>query len=329
MPYSNIKGPFSKYQLFRVIKNPYGLITGYAFFILLLIAGFLWINPKNEPDPLADYHTGIVALASWPWALLGAALAIGFLTVSILDGLKPKFRIVLSQGWVNDWLDDGSDWNFIWWRFLESRAERNKITRERNNNSDDLSNQSAPLNTRAKPDKQEAQRQLEFLATSGDNKALYKLPIANMCGQIVVALQVAVESPEIYYDLLFGLLINNTKDYSTLLDLETIRALDQSATVNDKDSVTYFEAKARIGAFIQRKVDTLQINSEEKWRRFTWFLTLLLSFTISFLGIGLIAGSLVLNVWTRLFVVGLLTYEGAYLGKILGSAMSYFSKKLL
>jgi hypothetical protein len=57
-----------------------------------------------NPQQFLKDQSYIDSYLTWPWALLLASIAIGFLTMTLLEGLKPNSRYRFAQRELADWL---------------------------------------------------------------------------------------------------------------------------------------------------------------------------------------------------------------------------------
>ncbi|MFZ0334785.1 MAG: hypothetical protein WAN10_10100 [Candidatus Acidiferrales bacterium] len=134
----------------------------------------------------------------------------------------------------------------------------------------------------------QAKTDLVHLATAGDDRAFYSLPIEQLCGQINAATQVILDYPARHWDLLRCL-----ASQSKLADLAAINPPDpaiQSArkallrkpaiqlTDAEHDQVDELvAARNRVSHQIQRAVDSLQISIGFRWKFWMQFFAILFS----------------------------------------------------
>ncbi|MFZ3245828.1 MAG: hypothetical protein WA185_12205, partial [Candidatus Acidiferrales bacterium] len=134
----------------------------------------------------------------------------------------------------------------------------------------------------------QAKTDLIHLATAGDERAFYSLPIDQLCGQINAATQVILDYPARHWDLLRCL-----ASQSKPADLAAINPPDptiQSArkallrkpaiqlTDPEHDQVDELVgARNRVSHQIQRAVDSLQISIGFRWKFWMQFFAILFS----------------------------------------------------
>jgi len=164
----------------------------------------------------------------------------------------------------------------------------------------------------------QAEQELTLLATGGDKSALYRLPVEQLCGQVIAAAQAAMDSPRLYVNLLACLGGTSVVEYQrreTVLQYfpesggtSTIRRLDLDWVFNppvedlraaqmhmsgpepnqgwNQDNLDLYKAaRNRVSQRIQRSVDGLQIYLGSWWKLSMQLGALMLSFVIA-TGIG-------------------------------------------
>lgn len=241
--------------------------------------------------------------SGWPWEMLGASFAIGFITMTIIEGMKPYIRKHRFKSWVETWLKEGYDLHYMVgggpFNIYDQRPSAIKKG-ERFYEKKDLN--------------YDAGTQLKLLATGGDDDALYRLPVENLCGQLLIAVQAALDKP-VDYNALLVCCINRSLQPDVLKpDLETLFMQDEFSGTQAQPE-NYLEAKNRISNYIQRNIDRLQINIDHKWKKLLWHYSLGISFFLTLM-ICLLAATQ-MNALALVIVVVLVTYEAAFFAGLL------------
>ncbi len=215
------------------------------------------------------------ALGNWVWVLLKIGLFAGALSMAIIQMFKDfsPLRNIFQRLWLRGW--------------LEEKAE------------------SAPQINGVKVDASGAEKTLVQLATAGDRRALYNLPVEQLCGQIVAAMQAALDSPSAYSDLVYCLGQGTAAPPPTPpgqrgsetasrpeLDLELIRKPPTEAMRKSREMLlhdersakqveAYTAARNRVLHQVQRAVDSLQIALGRLWKKSLQVAALTLSVVIA------------------------------------------------
>ncbi len=120
----------------------------------------------------------------------------------------------------------------------------------------------------APPDPSLAERRIISLATDGDDRALYDLPIEQMCGQVNAALQVVLDYPARDADV-----VRIVASESSPGDLAQLLAGPGDGTpAQAAQRSAFVDARTRITHQFQRAVDGFQIRTSFRWK---WWLQLL------------------------------------------------------
>jgi hypothetical protein len=251
------------------------------------------------PDLLSGENNILEILRGWPWVMLSAAIVIGIFTMTIVEGLKPLLRSWLFRNWVDNWLWQGLIVHLHWTKADDETIPSLFIGLP--NISDFPSEEHKTV-----------LNQLELLATGGDGRSFYRLPVENLCGQMVIAVQAALERPTQFVKLL-GKCINQAVDHGYLE--EDLRALiansqNKSHISEENESLQYLEAKNRINNYIQRNIDGLQINMTFKWRLYLWIASLTCSLLITATMSTLVGREP--QTFAFYIVIIVIAYEGAF-----------------
>jgi hypothetical protein len=121
-----------------------------------------------------------------------------------------------------------------------------------------------------------AESQLILLATDGDQRSFYNLEIEKLCGQWNAAIQIVLDSPELYPDLFQCVAARARKsdfmkvrdqEYPDLLPPEMERNLPLAEQKERFDLRQDFsDARTRVTHQIQRAIDAFQINTTFRWK---------------------------------------------------------------
>lgn len=184
-------------------------------------------------------------------SLLYATLAIGFLTMSVIEYLKPYYRLNFHRIKMNTWL-------------LQGYRSAHRPPSE----GDDAERDSASRANRA-------MEELVKLSTAGDERALFSLQLEQLCGQLALGVQSALESPQRYRSLLTALIAydRQSSDEEMDLDLFISRNAYQDGYYQEeheermnRKKMDYIAARNRISNHIQRRIDAYQITTAGDWK---------------------------------------------------------------
>ena len=134
----------------------------------------------------------------------------------------------------------------------------------------------------------DAERQLIELATAGDAKAFYDLPVEQLCGQANAAAQLVLEYPERYEALLRVLgARGDPHDIEVLLERNRPRTEAGPPPDPHPRAQGEIDARTRITSLVQRSLDGLQISASAQWRFLLQALAFLLSYLFTIVGVSL------------------------------------------
>jgi len=114
-----------------------------------------------------------------------------------------------------------------------------------------------------------AERDLVRLATAGDARAFYDLPIEQLCGQMSAAATVMLDFPARHRDLLTCLAAEaDPEDRAALLRAAGLgRATLEGMRTGDPDGYQpLVDARSRVTHQVQRSIDALQIAAGSRWK---------------------------------------------------------------
>ncbi len=194
-------------------------------------------------------------------ALLGAIAIIGLLTQAVIQTFKDLFplRFKLQRKWLETWL-----------------ARRKFV---------DLDTDiAAPTDPESR-----VEQDMLGLATSGDAKAFYSLPIEQLCGQLNAALRAALENPVEH-----RFLIVKFAEGAKRGDLRRFFHPPKSLRVNPETSPaeraeieSFADARNRVAHHVERAIDGLQISVGSKWKRWLQISSYGLSIALALFGVGM------------------------------------------
>lgn len=134
----------------------------------------------------------------------------------------------------------------------------------------------------------EAEHQLIALATAGDAKAFYDLPVEQMCGQANAAAQLVLEYPDRYEALLRVLgASGDPRDLDVLLEAGRSRPNGDTPPEPRPRSQAEVDARTRLTSLVQRSLDGLQISASAQWRFLLQGISFLLSYTFTIVGVSM------------------------------------------
>jgi hypothetical protein len=141
-----------------------------------------------------------------------------------------------------------------------------------------------------------AKKDLVHVTTAGDAKALYALPIEQLCGQINAATQVILDYPERHSNLLQCLASESDPNDVALVNSPPVaraairtlmREKPDDLTPNQRDQIDEFvAARNRISHQMQRAVDSLQISIGFRWKFWMQLIAILLSAALAAAGLA-------------------------------------------
>lgn len=215
-------------------------------------------------------------LARLTWEGIALGVAYGLLSMAILQMVKDLYlRRAFNRGEFNHWFQVGAA------------------------NLQEAIKQGIPV---APPDgppesAEDARGDLLNLAAAGDEDALFGLPIDKLAGQINVAANSVIETPQRHRSLL-TILSKGAAPVDVKLLLSTDPAIlrpkppeafvpqtSQEATDEANRRFDYADARTRISHHIQRTIDVLQLSATQRWTRLNQWISVVSCFLL-----GLIIG---------------------------------------
>ncbi len=176
------------------------------------------------------------------WQLVGAVTAAGTIAMAILQVVKDltPLRRSFQRWWISGWI-------------AAHVASFNGARQGKGVERTALPSVSA----------EKTQMVLVELATGGDDRAFYELAIEQMVAQMNAAVQITLDYPKQYYDLLAVM-----SEGAELDDVATVITGSPTGTHARKTHLSkdYLEARARVSHRIQRNLDAIQISLGNRWQ---------------------------------------------------------------
>ena len=189
-----------------------------------------------------------------------ALAAVGVVSMAILQTVKDMLpaRRWFQRWWVGRWLD----------RQVAAAASQ----------------------TASAPIKAVAHEDLVRLATSGDDKALYDLPIEQVGGLMNAASQIVLDYPPDHRDLLLCLAAQARPEDLELLLAQGPSATRPRATLTEPARSQFVDARNRVTHQVQRSLDGLQIAAGFRWKWMIQLLSIVLSCLLVWAGMAFFMG---------------------------------------
>jgi len=179
------------------------------------------------------------AVDQYSFGFLVALSGVGIVTMALLQLFKDLLpsRRVFQRNWFENWLTEAAGA-----QKLGTNAAQQSLT------------------------------QLVDLATAGDDKALFDLPVEQFTGQINAAVQAVLDQPDQYQNLVRLLARRaNSKD---------VKLLFKKRPASGAALEHYMEARNRVTRQIQRTLDAVQIAMSNSWKRLLHWLSVMVSAAI-------------------------------------------------
>ncbi len=140
-------------------------------------------------------------------------------------------------------------------------------------------------------DPRRAELELIQLATDGDSRSFYSLPIEQLCGQLNAAAQSVLEYPESHKALLWCLASGaRHEDVFTVIECSKIYRQQSGTKLEGGDRSTFsncVDARNRVAHQIQRAVDALQLSAGNRWKLWIQVFSIALSGLIASVALSL------------------------------------------
>jgi hypothetical protein len=232
----------------------------------------------------------ISVVSQHSYSFFTAIAAVGVLSMAVIQTAKDMFplRNWFQQFALDAWLRDKAHQSKTQWTsWLEKSGQTwfaDELTRKT-----DFVRDAHDVEFAKAPDPARAESDLIKLATDGDSKALYDLPIEQLCGQLNAAAQVVLDQPRDHLDLMRCVAsVADPSDIARVMfpprEAKGPRPTDPGEAQSRYDS--FIDARTRVTHQIQRAIDALQVSVGFRWKFYLQLASIVLS--------GVIAG---LAVW--------------------------------
>jgi hypothetical protein len=128
------------------------------------------------------------------------------------------------------------------------------------------------------------------LATDGDSKSFYDLPIEQLCGQLNAAAQAVLEHPGEHEALLRCLAAKaSSEDVSKVLECSAMYREQSGTKLEGQDRSAFtncVDARNRVAHQIQRAIDALQLSAGNRWKLWIQIFSIGLSGIIALAGVS-------------------------------------------
>jgi hypothetical protein len=252
------------------------------------------------------------------YSFFTAIAAVGVLSMAVIQTMKDMFPLrnwfqqVALEDWLrqkasqsrrqwDDWLrKDGQQW------FADETVRG--TTWLRPTDAEELSNG---------PDPERAEQDLIKLATDGDSKALYDLPIEQLCGQLNAAAQVVLDQPREHPDLMRSIAsVADPADIARVMfpprEANGPRPPEPGDAQRRYDS--FIDARNRVTHQIQRAIDALQVSAGFRWKFYLQLASIVLSGIIAAIGVWTFGN--IPGFWQRLLTTLAVGVLGGFLAPV-------------
>jgi hypothetical protein len=239
-------------------------------------------------DQAAAIQQFIAYLSAHAYQFLTAIAAVGVLSMAIIQTIKDMlpvrnwFQQYFLETWLQQKAGDAQKASTEWMTTAKGGLAWFSVERER---TDPPADDKYFLES---PRVDKAEKDLFRLATDGDDKALYDLPIEQLCGQLNSAAQMVLDSPIDHPDLFRCLAsMADTVDVARVMfpakEAKGARPLNDEEPRKRHDN--YVDARTRVTHQIQRAIDALQIRVAFRWKFTLQIASILLSGAIAGIGV--------------------------------------------
>jgi hypothetical protein len=219
---------------------------------------------QGDLKALTDAIVAIGSISTWQ--IVGVVTAAGTIAMAMLQLVKDltPLRREFQRWWLQGWIAAHVD---AFNRHRQSKAADKKA----------LPAVSAGT----------AETLLIELATGGDDRAFYELAVEQMVAQMNAAVQIMLDYPKKYCDLLVVL-----SEGADLNDVSAVISQSPEAKARKTaPSAEYLEARTRVSHRVQRNLDAVQIALGSRWRFWMQTTAIVLSVLLLELGVILFGGA--------------------------------------
>jgi hypothetical protein len=241
-------------------------------------------------DQTADAIQQLIDVVSaHSYSFFTAIAAVGVLSMAVIQTLKDMFPL---RNWfqkraLDQWLREKAVESRRRWSGWLERDGRGWFAAELARQTDSL------LDTHAEefsqgPDAAQAEQDLIKLAADGDSKALYDLPIEQLCGQLNAAAQMVLDQPLDHPDLMRCVAsVADPADIARVIfpPREAKGPRPVEAGEGQKRYDSFIDARTRVTHQIQRAIDALQVSVGFRWKFYLQLASIVLSGIIAGLGV--------------------------------------------
>jgi hypothetical protein len=235
----------------------------------------------------------IARVEDWMKSVGALALIIGLLSMVVLQTFKDllPWRQWFQKDWMLRWLAQGMpSFRQVEKKMAEPGAEpvptvpafRQSVTGKESTHFSDSEGVIVAL------------ADLVNLATAGDEKALFELPIEQFCGQTNAALQLALDHPPSHVALIWCLgHLTQSEDLDAVLSppTATLRKAQNELNESDRQELDkYTNARVRLSHQLQRAIDGFQVATGSRWKLIFQMASIGISLALAFVAM-LFAGA--------------------------------------
>lgn len=131
------------------------------------------------------------------------------------------------------------------------------------------------------PSAKRAASDLVRLATTGDEQALFDLPIEQLCGQVAAAAAQSLDYPARHKDLLRCLAASADPADVDLVVTSAEQERGEIETAAERARMALVDARTRVMHQVQRSVDALQISAGYRWKWYMQLAAFILSYALT------------------------------------------------
>jgi len=204
---------------------------------------------------LLDDQPTLSNRAPWLGSYLGAVVIIGLLSMVVIQLAKDFFPIRgwFQSAWIRNWIK----------RRLTAGVEKAGSVEK------------------------------DLMLCAGERRGdyLYNLPVEQLCGQINVALQAALERPDDHKDLIRVFASTADPDLQDFLDFPKPRpslVVRDDMPDNEREEIEkYAQARNHVAHHVERAVDGLQIEMGSRWKLLLQAASIGLGLVFAWVGVGM------------------------------------------
>jgi hypothetical protein len=229
---------------FRWLRRHAELIVAMGVFVAVILLIRAVTEPNDSRVPPTD---GVTEVTGWALPLLVSSLALGFIVMAVVQLIKPSLRVQFHRNQISRWLKQD--------RSHRSPAEGDRV--------------GEPYGFKLSID--------EFLqdVSQADPDALLELPIEQLAAQVQAAVDLELASGGDLPPLVWAVI--GIEEGIPRLQPLTPSGLGG----DDAQSEDFVHRRGALSYQVQRRLDALQIEVRQRWRKFLRLLCMLVSVTIT------------------------------------------------